>query len=66
MPSTVIRSQSYDAGSRQLFIEFTTSRLYYFDVPESEVAKFRAATSKGRYFNAHIRDRYSFRELESS
>jgi len=66
MPSTVIRSQSYDAGSRQLFIEFTTSRLYYFDVPESEVAKFRAATSKGRYFNAHIRDRYRFRELESS
>jgi len=67
MPSTVIRSHSYDAGSRQLFIEFTTSRLYvYFDVPESEVARFRAATSKGRYFNLHIRDRYRFRELQNS
>jgi len=67
MPSTVIRSHSYDAGSRQLFIEFATSRLYvYFDVPESEVARFRAATSKGRYFNLHIRDHYRFRELENS
>ena len=67
MPSSVIRKHSYDADTRQLFIEFTTTRLYvYFDVPESEVARFRAATSKGRYFNLHIRDRYPFRELESS
>ena len=66
MPSTVIRSHSYDAGSRQLFIEFTTSRLYYFDVPESEVARFNAAFSKGRHFNLHIRDRYRFRELQNS
>ena len=67
MPSSVIRRYSYDPGRRELLIEFTTSRLYvYFDVPESEVARFRAATSKGRYFNLHIRDRYRFRELESS
>jgi hypothetical protein len=50
-----------------LLIEFTTSRLYvYFDVPEAEVVRFAAATSKGRYFNARIRDRYRFRELTSS
>ena len=67
MPSSVIRRYSYDPGRRDLLIEFTTSRLYvYFDVPESEVARFRAATSKGRYFNLHIRDHYRFRELESS
>jgi hypothetical protein len=67
MPSSVIRSHIYDPGTRELLIEFTTNRLYvYFDVPEAEVADFRAATSKGRYFNARIRDRYGFRELQHS
>jgi len=67
MPSSVIRNHVYDPVKRELMIEFTTSRLYvYFDVPDSEVAGFRSATSKGRYFNARIRDRYRFRELENS
>ena len=69
MPSTVIRSQSYDAGSRQLFIEFTTSRLYYFDVPESEVAKFRAATSKAAistFISATVIDSASSKALSAA
>ena len=67
MPSSVIRSYSYDPASQRLLIGFTTSRLHvYFDVPQSEITHFAGATSKGRYFNAHIRDHYRFRELESS
>jgi lysyl-tRNA synthetase class 2 len=67
MPSSVIRRYAYDPAKRELVIEFTTSRLYvYFNVPEAEAARFAAASSKGRYFNLHIRDRYGFMELENS
>jgi hypothetical protein len=67
MPSSVIRRYSYDSNTQELLIEFTTSRLYvYSDVPETEVVRFSAPTSKGHYFNARIRDRYRFRELENS
>jgi hypothetical protein len=64
MPSSVIRRFSYDPECRQLHVEFFTGRLYiYYDVPEREVEAFRAAESKGRHFNLHIRDHYQFREL---
>ena len=64
MPSTVIRSFAYRPDSRELLIDFQTGRRYaYFDVPEEEVEALRSAFSKGRHFNAHIRDRYRFREL---
>jgi hypothetical protein len=64
MPSSVIRSFTYDPVSRGLVIEFVTGRVYlYSGVPQDEAEAFRAAFSKGRYFNAHIRDRYPAREL---
>lgn len=64
MPSTVIRSFDYRPDSRELLIDFQTGRRYvYFDVPGDEVEALEAAFSKGRHFNAHIRDRYRFREL---
>jgi hypothetical protein len=67
MPSSVIRRYEYDAAERVLAIDFTTGRRYlYFDVPEEEVEAMRAVTSKGRYFNARIRDRYRFREVATS
>ena len=67
MPSTVIRRFDYAPGPRELVIEFTTGRRYvYADVPEREVRAMRAAFAKGRYFNAHIRDRYKCREIVSS
>lgn len=67
MPSTVIRGFDYRADSRQLFIHFVTGRRYvYFDVPPEEVEAMKAAFSKGRYFNTHIRDNYRFRELTPS
>ena len=64
MPSTAIRSFSYDEQRRQLQVTFVTGRRYlYSGVPGEEAERFRAAFSKGRYFNAHIRH-YPCRQLE--
>jgi hypothetical protein len=64
MPSTVIRRFEHSPGRRELLVEFVTGRRYvYLDVPADEVAAMRSAFAKGRYFNAHIRDRYQFREV---
>jgi lysyl-tRNA synthetase class 2 len=64
MPSTVIRSAHYHPDSETLDIIFTTGRRYlYRRVPPAEADRFAAAFSKGRYFNAHIRDRYDFTEV---
>jgi hypothetical protein len=63
MPSSVIRSFDYRPDARELEVLFTTGRRYvYSEVPPEEVAAFREAFSKGRYFNAHIRDHYRYRE----
>jgi lysyl-tRNA synthetase class 2 len=64
MPSTAIRDRSYDAGTRRLTVTFVTGRIYvYEDVPPSVAADFDSASSKGRYFNAHIREHYRYREI---
>lgn len=64
MPSTVIRRFAYDPPSRSLEVEFVSGRCYrYAEVPEEVAARFRGAFSKGRFFNAHIRDDYPFEEL---
>ena len=64
MPSTVIRCFEY-SNRGDLVITFITGRRYrYANVPEEEARKFRAAFSKGEYFNRHIRNRYECVELE--
>lgn len=65
MPSTAIRKFDYLPDSRELMVTFITGRRYvYADVPEETYRKFRAVTSKGGFFNRHIRDRYAYREIE--
>lgn len=64
MPSTVIRRFDYRPAERELLVEFVTGRRYlYAEVPPDEHRALRSAFSKGRYFNARIRDRYDCREL---
>ncbi len=64
MPSTVIKRFEYRPQSQELEILFTTGRRYvYSGVPETEVERFRSASSKGVHFNRYIRDLYPFREL---
>lgn len=59
MPSSVIRRFAYDPAGRCLDIEFVSGRRYrYSGVPEEVAERFRAAFSKGRFFNARIRDAY--------
>ena len=64
MPSTAIRAFRYDAPRRALEVTFVTGRRYrYFDVPETVADGLAGAFSKGRFFNARIRDRFRYREL---
>jgi len=65
MPSTVIRRFEYRPQLQALDIEFVSGRRYrYRPVPADIVEDFRAAFSKGRFFNACIRDRYACIALE--
>jgi hypothetical protein len=67
MPSTAIRNIVYDATGKRLLVTFVTGRKYiYEDVPPDVHAAFRAAPSKGRFFNTEIRDRYAYQEVKRS
>ncbi|MBY0320208.1 MAG: KTSC domain-containing protein [Reyranella sp.] len=62
MPSTAIRSFSYDPTRRELSIIFPSLRRYtYIDVPAETYAGLRVAPSQGVFFNRHIRDHFAFR-----
>jgi hypothetical protein len=60
--STVIDAVGY---SHVLEIQFESGRVYqYYDVPEEVFQGMLSADSKGKYFNAHIRGKYQYREIE--
>ena len=62
MPSAAIKRIAYDETHQRLSVWFVPSglRYDYFDVPPELYAAFRAAGSKGRFFNARIRDRFVY------
>jgi hypothetical protein len=61
MPSTVIRSCRYDRRRRELDVVFPSGRRYtYRGVPEKTCDAMKAASSKGGFFNRHIRDHFPF------
>ena len=65
MPSSVIRFHRYDADTRTLLIVFTSGRRYvYRDVPAEIAIAFGDADSKGTFFNAEIRDRFDYEEMD--
>lgn len=62
--STSLRTAGYDAARRILDVEFHTGRLYrYFAVPQEVYTGLLQAPSKGRYYNAVIRDHYEYERL---
>ena len=64
MPSTAIRYFRYDSATHELQVTFVTGRRYiYDDVPSDVFDAFRAAFSKGAFFNHEIRDRFTYREV---
>ena len=67
MPSSVIAGFDYDEELAQLTVTFVTGRVYcYYMVPADCAAAFRAAFSKGEFFNKNIRDRFPCREITSA
>lgn len=66
MPSTVIADMAYDPDTQTLSVWFRPSgrRYDYFEVPATVYDALRRSPSKGRYFNAHIRDGYGYNQSE--
>ncbi|WP_423068503.1 KTSC domain-containing protein [Devosia sp. CN2-171] len=66
MPSTVIADMAYDPETQTLSVWFRPSgrRYDYFEVPSVVFDALRHSPSKGRYFNAHIRNGYEFAQSE--
>jgi hypothetical protein len=57
--SSVIRYYSFDAETGALEIEFNSGSQYrYSGVPKATLEALEAAPSKGRFFDAHIRERF--------
>ena len=64
MPSTAIRTLSYDEETRTLFVTFNDGDVYaYFETPPQVYAAFRAADSKGGFFAREIRGRYRYQQV---
>lgn len=62
--SSAIRSIGYEPESATLEIEFYNRRVYrYFDVPEHMHAELMAASSRGAYYSANIRDQFDYRRV---
>lgn len=65
MPSTAIRRFSYEPEKRTLYVTFVSGQDYaYEDVPAEVAGGLREAVSKGRFFQANIRDRFAYRRRE--
>lgn len=61
--SIAISRIDYNAAARELHVTFASGRTYsYAAVPAEVYYQFVRAASKGKFFNAMIRDRYPFSE----
>jgi hypothetical protein len=61
--SSLIRSVTYGSDAT-LTIRFHSGAVYrYFTVPRTILEAFLAATSKGTYFNRHIRDDFPYQRV---
>ncbi len=62
--SSNIKSVGYDPFSAILEIEFHNGGVYlYRSVPERVYERLMAASSKGTYFNDHIKGVYNYRRI---
>jgi hypothetical protein len=64
--STAISTIDYDAERAKLLVGLQNGERYvYVGVPGEVHRSFLEADSKGRFFQAEIRDRYPFNRLDS-
>ena len=62
--SDAIAMFAYDLDAKSLVIHFKSGGVYeYREVPRALFDGFRAAASKGQYFQSAIRDRFTARRL---
>jgi len=62
--STTLLKVSYDDARELLQLEFCSRAVYqYFSVPAAVHQALLDASSKGRYFNQSIRDRFPYRRI---
>jgi lysyl-tRNA synthetase class 2 len=62
--SSAIQAIDYDRPHRRLRVTFVSGERYEYDRVPGEVHRaFVDADSKGRFFQARIRDRYPYRKL---
>ena len=62
--SSAIEAVDYEPVGQQLTVELTNGHAYrYLDVPQSTYEAFKAAESKGRFYNDHIRDAFLYDRL---
>jgi hypothetical protein len=65
--STTLASVSYFPDRHLLQLEFRNGAVYqYFDVSLHDYHELLAADSKGTYFNRHIRNCFSYRQVRGS
>jgi len=61
MPSTVIRSITYDKETNELTIAFVSGLIYvYSKVPKIVYENFKTYREKGIYFNKQVKGKYPF------
>ncbi len=64
MPSSVVRSFSYDPGTHRLRVVFVSGLVYdYKKVPQDVYQEMKTSFSKGGYLNEHIKGHYSFEKI---
>jgi len=62
--SSALKSVGYDGGREVLVITFVNGSTYeYSDVPRHVYQELMRAPSKGTYFNANVKERYSYRRI---
>lgn len=62
--SSAIQTIDYDRDRAKLFVRFSSGERYvYVGVPAEVCQSFLDADSKGRFFQAEIRDQYPYNRL---
>jgi hypothetical protein len=57
--SSALKAVGYDPATQRMKIRFTSGKVYDFcGVPKHIHAALMKSSSKGTYYNAHIKDRY--------
>ena len=65
MPSSVVSSFTYNAKVCTLTIIFVSGMVYnYKKVPQEIYDAMKTSTSKGIYFNRHIKGKYDFEKVK--